>query len=243
MQIAVLGAGGQLGQACLSIPGAVGFTRSQFNLLDLVWPDLGSFDFIVNCAAYTNVDRAETESLEAYFINSHAVYHLAKLYRERFIHIGSDYVFNGQKGKPYLVTDTIDPLQTYGRTKGLGEVSTLYLGGTVLRVSWLWSSTRGFPAWLIEQASRGQEVKVPVDQIGSPTNVQTVVRAIESVIAGKTTGLYHVTDSQPISKYAWAQKILIEADLDPFLTLLPSRLADYKVPRPAYSALEPNINV
>ncbi len=214
---------------------------------------------VVNAAAYTDVDRAESEPDKARIINSEAPAILARACRSVgavLVHYSTDYVFDGKKGTPYGEDDVPRPLNVYGRTKLDGERAVLSAGGVglVFRTSWLFSMRRDcFVTRMLALSRERRELKAVVDQIGSPTWTRALAEITVEVLAGAgpdplsgleaKSGLYHVAGRGIASRYEWARAIL-RADPEPSLQkcgdVIPARTSDFPSPaeRPLYSALD-----
>ena len=215
-------------------------------------------DIIINAAAYTNVDKAESEPEKARAINATGPGILAeeaKKINAVQVHYSTDYVFDGTKGSPYLETDTPKPLSVYGQTKLEGEQAVAASGcvNLVLRTSWVYSMRQGGFVTKVLQWARTQEVmRVVDDQISGPTSARMLAEITALILAqgrddvfgylkGKG-GLYHCAGGGSCSRYKWAKAIL---ELDPrkeeqkVKELLPAKSADFAVPanRPMVSVL------
>jgi dTDP-4-dehydrorhamnose reductase len=210
---------------------------------------------IVNPAAYTAVDKAETDIELATAINANApriIAQEAEKINATIIHLSTDYVFDGTKNTPYLPEDTTNPIGIYGKTKLMGEVGirencTRHL---ILRTAWVYGA-RGhgnFVKTMLKLGANREELRVVADQIGSPTHSKDIALTIASLI-GKIDrndcpwGTYHFTNSGVASWYDFAVAIFIEAKQIGFplqvRQVIPISTADYPTPaqRPAYSVL------
>ncbi len=208
------------------------------------------FDACVNCAAYTAVDQAETESDVATAVNSLAPAYLARacaLSSTQFLHISTDFVFDGTKGEPYVETDPVNPLGVYGRTKLEGEEEALAgnQAAIVLRTAWLFGPHgKSFPRTMVMAAREGKCLRVVADQVGSPTYTPDLARVIVDCLeANLAPGIYHAAGPDAMSWHSLAQSV-IEADRrlhgDPTLVKTEAiRTSDWPTPakRPAYSVL------
>ena len=198
-------------------------SKSLHELVRSVKPDI-----IINAAAYTNVDRAESEPELARAINATGPGVLAeeaKKINAVLVHYSTDYVFDGTKGSPYIETDQPNPLNIYGQTKLEGEQAIAASGcvNLVLRTSWVYSMRQGGFVTKVLQWARTQEVmRVVDDQISGPTSARLLAE-ISALLLAKTernvvdwlkekSGIYHVAGDGACSRYAWAEKIL---ELDP----------------------------
>lgn len=174
---------------------------------------------IINCAAYTDVEKAELEPDKAFAINGKGVSNLAKIAKERdinLIHISTDFVFNGESNRPYIEADLCDPISAYGKSKFAGEVSLRSSGcrGIIIRTSWLYSKFgNNFYKRILEQAANNTEIKVVNDQIGTPTSTIDLVSIIFDIIpvleSKKMYGeIFHYSNEGVCSRYDFAKKIL-----------------------------------
>jgi dTDP-4-dehydrorhamnose reductase len=199
-------------------------------------------DYIINCAAYTAVDLAETEQEKAYFLNAIAVEKLAQIaqqYKATFIHFSTDYVFKGNAIKPYLTTDPVDPINVYGASKLIGEQKVNLVGGAfyIFRISWLYAPhAKNFFKWV---AGAEQEALNIVDsQTGSPTSALDIADFIKHLLEQdpKEYGTYHFTNKGSWTWYDFAQAINKKLDLGK--TINP--VAEFKTAavRPAYSVMD-----
>jgi dTDP-4-dehydrorhamnose reductase len=250
-EVLILGAGGQLGTAFTRlVRGAVPVMRDQLDLeiattdairrlYSRVAPSL-----VVNCAAYTAVDRAESEEDLATEINGHAVGRLARVASELgvpFVTYSTDYVFDGIAHAPYLESHPTDPINAYGRSKLVGERAALSADGRVLvvRTSWVISSThRNFVTAILGRVVSGAALKVVDDQHGCPTIVDDLAIATMDAVERKATGLLHLTNQGMTTWFDLARSAVRLAGLDEDL-VAPCSTADYPTParRPAYSVL------
>jgi len=218
-------------------------------------------DIIINAAAYTNVDKAESEPELARAINATGPGILAeeaKKINAVLLHYSTDYVFDGTKGSPYTEADTPNPLSVYGQTKLEGEQAIVASGcvNLVLRTSWVYSMRQGGFVTKVLQWARTQAVmRVVNDQISSPTSARMLAEVTALILAqgredvfgylSENGGLYHCAGGGSCSRYEWAKAIL---EYDPrkeeqvVKELLPAKSADFDVPanRPMVSVLECN---
>ena len=194
------------------------------------------FDIIINCAAYTAVDKAEKEYDLANQINNVAVRELgkiAKILNAKLIHISTDYVFDGKKIKPYLETDLTNPINIYGKTKCAGENSlkkVMLFNAIIIRTSWVYSEFgKNFLTSIIKLGKKNNELKIVSDQIGSPTYATDLASAILDIIKNKTfmqnnfpTEIYHYSNIGNISWFDFAKEIFrltkIQFKIKPILT-------------------------
>lgn len=227
MRVLVTGAGGQVGAAVAGRLAArcqvVAHDRSTLDMADpgaiAACVRAAKPAVIVNAAAYTAVDRAETESAAAHAVNAIAPGVLAEEARKAgalLIHFSTDYVFDGAKGSPYVETDATNPLGVYGATKLAGERAIAQAGGEhlILRTSWVYAPRgKNFLLTMLTLAKTRPELKVVDDQYGAPTTAQQLARATEALVsrgldaARAATGLYHATASGEVTWCGFARAI------------------------------------
>lgn len=245
----VLGAAGQLGTAFVRrVPGSVGVTRSQLDLSTFHDAELAELidrhapSHVVNCAAYTAVDRAEEEEGLATEVNGRAVGRMARLCAERdvpFVTYSTDYVFDGRASEPYLESDPVDPVNAYGRSKLEGERRALEVDGTlVVRTSWVISGTHpNFVATMLRLAAAGRALTVVDDQKGCPSFVDDLVDGTLDLVRLGVDGIVHLTNSGATTWYRLARAAIQVAGFD--TTISPCSTEEYPTPapRPRYSVL------
>ena len=266
--ILITGKSGQLGRTLQKIAGEYAqydFTFVGRDQLDLASPKSIAdffkdmhFDAIINCAAYTAVDMAESEPELADQINHFAVKQLADIAKAQnsfLIHISTDYVFDGTNYKPYVETDKTNPINTYGLTKLKGEQAMQAAGcaGAIIRASWVYSEFgNNFVKTMLRLAQERDSLNVIYDQIGSPTYATDLAYAILATLNSEHTNMnesvnggvkwsnlntFHYSSEGVCSWYDFAKAILemrnIECKLNPIET------KDYPTPakRPNYSVL------
>ncbi|MEB3231043.1 MAG: dTDP-4-dehydrorhamnose reductase [Leptolyngbyaceae bacterium] len=210
---------------------------------------------VVNAAAYTAVDKAETDAETAKAVNGIAPTVMAEECARlgaTLVHVSTDYVFNGQKNTPYLETDTPDPLGVYGRTKLMGEEGIQQVSdrAIIIRTAWVYG-TQGkgnFVKTMLRLGAEREELRVVVDQVGSPTWTQDLAGAIATLVqrlndTDEILGLYHYVNSGVTSWYDFAIAIFEEASAIglplAIQQVMPITTAEYPTPaqRPAYSSL------
>ncbi|MEJ5284119.1 MAG: dTDP-4-dehydrorhamnose reductase [Brevinematia bacterium] len=258
MKILVTGSNGQLGQELKELSNStkdINFIFTDIQELDITNPkdvenfiSKNKFDIIINCAAYTAVDKAETEKEKARKINAEAVYHLSKSARENnalLIHISTDFVFDGKKNTPYTEEDKPKPLSVYGKTKLEGEKIALKEAKKliILRTSWLYSSYgNNFVKTIIKNAKEKKNLRVVFDQVGTPTYAKDLAKVILSLCNTKinTKEIFHYSNEGAISWFDFAKAICeiakIDCEISPILTEEYKTLAK----RPHYSVLNKN---
>ena len=211
------------------------------------------FDAIINCAAYTAVDKAESEPELADQINHLAVAQLAEIAKQQtipLIHISPDYVFNGQGFKPYVETDATDPQNVYGLTKLKGEQAIMASGcaGAIIRTSWVYSEFgNNFVKTMLRLGKERDSLNVIYDQIGSPTYATDLAQAILKVLLapsplmgegeGENVKIYHYSNEGVCSWYDFAKAIFELSGVE--CTVNPIETKDYPTPakRPHYSVM------
>ena len=202
-------------------------------------------NFIVHCAAYTNVDKAEEDLETARLINTKGTENLAKACAKigaTMVYVSTDYVFNGQGTKPYLPTDKPEPLNNYGLTKYEGEeaVKKYCQKHFIARTSWLYGiHGKNFVETMISLADK-PELKVVDDQVGCPTWTVELANGIVKLLETEDYGIYHVCGSGSTSWYGFAKEIFEKMGLS--VNLKPCTTAEFPRPakRPAYSIMENN---
>ncbi len=244
----VTGANGQLGTALQTLlkNKAIYIDRDELDLTDETavknYLTANQFDFIINCAAYTAVDKAETDAENAHKVNALAPLYLAK-YGKRIIHISTDYVFDGTNCKPYMETDATNPVSVYGKTKREGELNVLNNAETavIIRTAWLYSPHGGnFVKTMRKLGAERPSLNVVYDQVGSPTNAYDLAEAIVAAlpqIKPNEKEIYHFTDEGVCSWYDFAKEIMTMSKLSCKVSPIESK--DYPTPahRPHYSVL------
>lgn len=256
MKILITGANGQLGTELHEIlerefPGQTLYTDVQeLNLTNAKAVDSyvanNEITHIVNCAAYTAVDRAEEEKMLCAAVNTDAVKNLAMAADAngaKIIHISTDYVFDGTNHRPYRESDKVNPISQYGTTKRKGETLLLALApqAIIIRTAWLYSAHgNNFVKTMLRLADSQPEIKVVCDQIGTPTFARDLARAVVKVLQSHqwVPGIYHFTDEGAASWYDFAKAIFRIAGKDVKVTPIPTE--DYPTPasRPSYSILD-----
>jgi dTDP-4-dehydrorhamnose reductase len=259
MRILLTGITGQLGselqQTLAPLGEVMGVDRQD---LDLTQPDkirqvIGEFkpDVIVNAAAYTAVDKAETETERANAINGTAPTIMAEAAQQlgaALIHVSTDYIFDGKKNTPYTEDDTPDPINAYGQSKLLGEEGVLKNcdRAIILRTAWVYGAQGkgNFVKTMLRLGAEREELRVVVDQVGTPTWTGDLASAIAQFVQSPiNSGIYHFTNSGAISWYDFAVAIFEEAQQIGFplqvKQVVPITTAEYPTPapRPAYSVL------
>lgn len=253
-KILVTGANGQLGNE-------IRVLSKKYSNLDFIFTDVEELDlinkervdnffnsnqisWIINCAAYTAVDKAEEDYDLAYKINVEAVENLvnkAKEYNIPIIHISTDFVFDGQKNTPYFEDDITNPINQYGKTKLEGEkIVETYEHGIIIRTAWLYSTFgNNFVKTIIKKAEEQNSLKVVFDQIGSPTYAKDLAEFILLIVNKEYNhkNIFHFSNEGVASWYDFACSIIeyygIECNIEPVF----SEEFITKANRPKYSVL------
>ena len=257
MKVVVLGAGGQLGrELARARPQGVelaALTSAQCDIRDRAAVE-SLFarecpDVVINAAAYTAVDKAESEPQLAEQVNAQGPKNIAAAAgRARLLHVSTDFVFSGAQGRPWRTDDAPAPLSVYGRTKLAGEAPVLArgAGGLVLRTSWVYSAFgNNFVKTMLRLMSSRPEVRVVADQTGAPTWAASLAQALWLASRNpRVSGLHHWCDAGSASWYDFAVAIREEGRAVGLLltdtSVLPIGTADYPTPatRPTYSLLD-----
>ena len=259
MVVLVTGANGQLGQSIQSIAGSypdIQFVFCSSSDLDITNKencvfvfDKSNPDYCINAAAYTAVDKAESESEKAHLVNVIGAKNLAEACNDfgvTLIHISTDFVFDGNKSLPYTEEDATNPQSIYGQTKLDGEsaIQKIINNYFIIRTSWVYSQFgNNFMKTILRLAKERKSLNIVSDQIGTPTNAIDLAEAILKITLSKgedlgdAFGIYNFSNEGECSWYDFAKKILeinnINIDLQPILT------TSYPTPakRPKYSVL------
>jgi dTDP-4-dehydrorhamnose reductase len=260
LKILVTGANGQLGselkKASLRYP-SWGFTFTDVNDLDITHlPSLedycakNNFHYLINCAAYTAVDKAETEPEMATKINCQAVKNLTIASQKSntvLFHISTDYVFDGNACEPYHEFYPTNPQSVYGQTKLMGEQEALkYNRSVIIRTSWLYSAYgNNFVKTMLRLGAERSEVKVIYNQIGSPTFAEDLALAILTMIESTEKqelqpGIYHFSNEGVCSWYDFAWEIMNYAHINCMVKPILSNEYPLPAKRPSYSVFDKN---
>jgi dTDP-4-dehydrorhamnose reductase len=262
MRVLVTGAGGQVGaEVARELAGHAEVIAHERGTLDLARPDQiverireARPDAIVNAAAYTAVDRAETDEELAYTVNAVAPGIIAGEARRAgalLVHFSTDYVFDGTATRPYVETDAVNPLGAYGRSKLAGEraVEASGCAHVTLRTSWVYGPRgKNFMLTMLRLAATHPELRVVDDQRGAPTTSTQLARLVREILARggaarEAGGLYHASAGGETTWFEFAREIFaLRARSDPAFVaprVVPITTAEYPLParRPAYSVL------
>ncbi len=209
--------------------------------------DQNTFDYCINCAAYTNVEQAEKTPGEAYKINTEAVKYIAEKCKEDniiLIHISTDYVFDGMKNEPYTVIDKTNPINQYGLSKLNGEehIKKIMQAYFIVRTSWLYSKEFGknFYRTILNKAKTESTLYVTSAETGCPTNTINLANYIIDLINTKSEdyGVKHFCDSQAMTWFDFAERILKENNLLNQIKLVKQDNYRTFAKRPQYSVLK-----
>jgi dTDP-4-dehydrorhamnose reductase len=261
-RILITGANGQLGRALLKHPGVAG--RWEWIPTDYAELDITSGEAvneflekhqpgaIINCAAYTAVDRAEAEYEKALAVNASGPGNLAIGARRHsipLIHISTDYVFSGENARPYRESDPPDPRSAYGRSKLEGENAIRSTGGRaiIIRTSWLYSETgKNFFLKMLQLGAIQEEIGVVCDQTGSPTYAGDLASGIIRILEFEAAHpgwpdeplLFHFSNTGTASWFDFAMQVAETAGLSS--RIIPIRSDEYPLPapRPAFSVMD-----
>ena len=249
-RVLLLGGSGLLGgELAARATRTVGRTELDLSAPDFDLPD-GDWDWIVNCAAYTAVDRAESEPELAHRVNAEGPARLARLARvrgARLLHVSTDFVFDGERRRPYREDDATNPLGVYGRSKRDGEEAVLGEDHDhmVVRTSWLFGNGPCFPATMIRRWEAGAPLRVVDDQRGSPSFTADVAGGLRLLMSRNALGgIYHAAGVKALTWWEFAEAALNawRREDDPEVRIEPITTAEFPTPapRPAYSVLDPS---
>jgi dTDP-4-dehydrorhamnose reductase len=253
MRLLITGAAGMLGRDLAAAAAGAGhdvvaLSRAELDISDRAAVRAATNearpDAVVNCAAYTNVDGAESEPELAHAINGDAAGHVAGAAANagaHVVHVSSDYVFDGAKREPYLESDATGPQSQYGSSKLAGELAVAEHapgGHTIVRSSWLFG-VHGpcFPATIARLARAREELNVVDDQVGCPTFTGHLAHALLGLAAGPPKSVLHVAAAGECSWFDFAREIVAATDAE--CDIRPCTTAEFPRPatRPAYSVL------
>lgn len=244
----VTGKNGQLGR-CLEqlLPHAIFTSSKELDITNSIavqnFVEEHNITTIINCAAYTAVDKAEDEEGMADLVNHYGPMYLART-GAKVIHVSTDYVFDGKHHSPYKETDQTNPLTVYGRTKLAGERALVEMAevAVVIRTSWLYSNFgNNFVKTMLRLGNDKHSISVVCDQVGSPTYAFDLAKAIVSIIPQinkSCSGIYHYSNSGQCSWFDFASAIMNKANLP--CRVMPISSSNYytKATRPQYSVLD-----
>ena len=258
MNVFVTGASGQLGSEIASISSSypkINFFFANSKLIDICnfnelesYVNQNNIDVIINCAAYTKVDKAEEEIELAEKVNIVGVANLVKVIKKtnrKLIHVSTDYVFDGKTYVPYKESDATNPLGVYGSTKLKGEeiIIDSEINAIIIRTSWLYSEFgNNFVKTMLRLGNERESLGVIVDQVGTPTNAKDLAFVCLEILTkndqlNKSGTVYHFSNEGVASWYDFASTIMELSKTD--CKVLPIETKDYPTPaiRPQYSIL------
>ncbi len=237
-RIAILGGMGMLGMDLADSCKKHGFDVTVFDLPEFdirnsqqLKQAVAVADITVNCAAYTDVDGAETEAEMAYQVNAEAVGRLGAIVKDSgkwLLHISTDFVFDGRLNRPYAETDTPYPVNKYGKSKLAGEQLLAESGcrHCILRIEWTYGvHGDNFVKKIIQRAKTIKTMKVIDDQIGSPTATTEVAEVICKILPKTPTGIFHFANAGYVSRYEMAKFIFDKLSTN--VNLLPCKTGDF----------------
>jgi dTDP-4-dehydrorhamnose reductase len=252
MKILVTGAAGMLGRDVMLAAGNAGHQVVGFGHSELDVTDAGTVSgkleserpgVVINCAAWTDVDGAEEAEGAATAINGEGAGNVAAAaasVEAAVVYVGSDYVFDGSKGAPYVETDQTAPLSAYGRSKLAGEEATRGANKRhfIVRSAWLFGTGGpNFVETMLRLATDHGEVLVVRDQVGSPTYTWHLAYGIVRLIEGVEFGIHHMAAAGACSWYEFAREIFEQANVECKVMSATTEMLGRPAPRPAYSAL------
>lgn len=252
MKLLVTGAAGMLGRDVMLAAGNAGHQVVGYGHAELDVADADAAgakiegerpDVVINCAAWTDVDGAEEAEEEATRINGEGAGNVAAAAAAvgaSVVYVGSDYVFDGSKGAPYVETDQTAPLSAYGRSKLAGEEATRAANKRhfVVRSAWLFGTGGpNFVETMLRLAADHGEVLVVRDQVGSPTYTWHLAYGIVRLIEGVEFGIHHMAAAGSCSWYEFAREIFEQANVECKVMSATTEMLGRPAPRPAYSAL------
>lgn len=241
MKVLVTGAGGMLGQALVrELRGqgeeVVGLSRSRLDVLDHAAVETALKEYrpnvVVQCAAYTAVDKAENAQEEAFLLNAASTENIAQACQRwgaLLVYPSTDYVFSGELGRPYAPTDPVDPINVYGASKVAGEqAARLIPDHLIVRTSWLYGrGGRNFVDIISEIAASRKSLQVVSDQVGLPTWTGSLSYVIGRLLKVGAVGTFHAADAgEPLCWYEFARRVVKLRGLDPTV-ILPTSSEEY----------------
>lgn len=205
-----------------------------------------NFDYCINCSAYTAVDKAETEKEKAFAVNAEGVKFLSQAcdkYQTTFIHISTDFVFDGTKSTPYKETDTPNPINIYGLSKLTGEnhIQEILERYFIIRTSWLYSEYgHNFVKTMLRLSKDKKQISVVGDQIGAPTYAKDLANMILDIIKNRQTayGVYHYSNQGVASWYDFAKAIFDINNIEITLHKIKTEEFPTAAKRPSFSVLD-----
>ena len=212
--------------------------RNLREAIDYVKPDI-----FINCAAYNNVDLAESEKEKSFSINSSALKNIALFsykYKTKIIHFSTDYVFDGNRTELYRESDIPNPINTYGRSKLEGEknLKSNYENYIIFRVSWVYGEGKqNFIYKLMNWAKNYKKLRISIDEVSVPNSTSFIVNIVLKAIDNDLKGLWHLASFGYVSRYEWAKKVFEILKID--IEMEKAKQNDFNLPakRPPFSAI------
>ena len=257
MNVLVTGSNGQLASCIKDLAKrdtSLNFIYTDYQELDICdlkqvevfFKSNQKIDYCINCAAYTAVDKAESEVEKAFEINATGPKNLAQVCSEFdtiLIQISTDFVFDGEKTEPYVETDVANPISVYGASKLQGEVEIkkIFKKHFIIRTSWLYSEHgNNFMKTMLRLAETRDEISVVSDQIGTPTYAGDLAEVILKIVRSKNTnfGLYHYSNDGVASWYDFAEAIFKASNTEIRLNAIKTEAYPTPAKRPVYSVMD-----
>ena len=253
-KVIVLGSNGQLGMTIKDFANSETLVYSFFSRSDLDITDKNKltkvfkhtdFDYCINCAAYTNVEGAENNIEDAFLINAEGVRNIAEVCNSnnvKLIHISTDYVFDGKKGKPYTTTDDTNPICQYGKSKLKGEfyIQELLKEYYIIRTSWLYSlHGKNFLKTIISKIENGEVLNITTEEEGTPTSCIDLTKFILHIIETDAipSGIYNFSANGSTTWFGFAQEIVKNLDPKKSDKIRPTGKFKTLAKRPKFSVL------
>lgn len=252
MRVLVTGAGGMLGrdtvEACVARDHEVhGLPRAELDITRSAEVEAAIAEIephaVINCAAYTNVDGAESDERSAMLLNDAAaalVSSVAASHGAKIVHVSSDYVFDGAKRTPYVESDLTGAISAYGRSKQAGETSVAVSNPDhfIVRSSWLFGTNGpNFIETMLRLSGEQAEVIVVTDQVGCPTYTRHLAEALALLAESDDFGIHHIAGGGRCSWYDFAQEIFDQEGVECRVMAGTTEMLARPAPRPAFSAL------
>jgi dTDP-4-dehydrorhamnose reductase len=250
-KVVILGGRGMLGTDVIADCGRQGITFEVFDLPEFDITNeshlsgaIKNAGAVINCAAYTNVEKAESEAKLAYKVNADAVGKLGFIAAKAGIwvlHISTDFVFDGKSDRAYVETDAPNPINIYGKSKLAGERLLVESGcaNCIMRVEWTYGRAgNNFVSKLIEAAKKGQKLRVIDDQVGSPTATTEAAKVILNLLAKRPIGLYHFAAGGYVSRFEMAKFIFEKLEMPVDLSSCKSSVYKTAAQRPLNSCFD-----
>jgi len=250
--ILITGANGQLGREIATLDSdkfqLIGLSREELDITNLtacrkVFDQYKPYA-VIHSAAYTAVDKAESDQEEAFLVNEDGTRHVAIASHEvgaKLVYISTDYVFDGRNDTPYLETDTVHPITVYGKSKLAGEVAVqdIHDQAFIVRTSWVYGIYgNNFVKTMLSLAQQHKTLKVVADQFGSPTYTFDLAQFVLKLVSTEYYGIYHASNSGSCSWYDFAVAIFEDSGIEVEVEDCTTEEFPRPAPRPAYSVME-----